>query len=340
MTIQPDGKIVVAGQSFTAEVSGISVFALVRYNTNGSLDTSFDGDGKLSTEFAAGNADVRSVFLQSDGKIVAAGNRNLARYLGNGTLDNTFGGGGRVLISGMNIFAAAIQPDGGIVIAGSGSPVQFSDFAVGRITPAGFFDPTFDTDGRVFVDFGTTNDSARSLVIQSDGKIVTAGFAGVTDSSVFALTRHNTDGSLDTTFSGDGKETTAFTVPNSAASGVALQSDGKIVAAGTAGGSAASDFALARYQNGGAPAASVTIGGRAVTAGGRGISKVRISLTDASGNVRTVSTSSFGYYSFTGVGTGQTYTLTARAKRATFANSPQVVFISGARGDLDFNALP
>ena len=88
------------------------------------------------------------------------------------------------------------------------------------------------------------------------------------------------------------------------------------------------------------PAAGVRISGRAVTAGGRGVGKVRVSLTDAGGNTRTVLTGSFGFYSFDGVATGQTYTIAAQNKATTFANSPQVVFIGGARNDLDFNGLP
>lgn len=122
-----------------------------------------------------------------------------------------------------------------------------SFFALARYNPDGSLDPTFDGDGRVTNQLGT-GDQARSVAIQRDGKIVAAGlacgfcFPAARD---FGVARYNPDGSLDTTFSGDGKVTTDFGFANDQAFGTALQSDGKIVAAGVAGGT----FALARLQD-------------------------------------------------------------------------------------------
>jgi uncharacterized delta-60 repeat protein len=97
----------------------------------------------------------------------------------------------------------------------------------------------------VTTNFTRGNDIAFGVAIQSDGKIVAAGRAGGSGGR-FALVRYNPDGSLDATFSGDGKVTTNFTAGDDVALGVAIQADGKIVAAGGAGSTNAR-FALARY---------------------------------------------------------------------------------------------
>ena len=121
-----------------------------------------------------------------------------------------------------------IQADGKIVICGTAA----TDFLLVRFNANGSLDLTFDTDGVVTTDFGSSNDSCTGLAMQSDGMIVAAGVtgAGATD---FALARYTTIGNLDPTFDGDGKTTTNI-LGVDAANGVAIQTDGKIVAAGTA----------------------------------------------------------------------------------------------------------
>jgi uncharacterized delta-60 repeat protein len=256
VAIQGDGKIVAAGT--TADVSGISDFALARYNTDGSLDTAFDGDGKVTTDFAGLSDEANAISIQGDGKIVAAGVARiglngpqdfaLARYNTDGSLDTTFGGDGKVTtdFAGANdqAHAVAIQGDGKIVAAG----LAGSDFALARYNTDGSLDTTFGGDGKVTTDFAGPTDQAHAVAIQGDGKIVAAGFAG--SDFDFALARYNTDGSLDTTFGGDGKVTTDFAGSGSRdeAHAVAIQGDGKIVAAGLAVVSGIFDFALARYR--------------------------------------------------------------------------------------------
>src|SRR5919106_2509881 len=128
----------------------------------GDLDPTFDGDGKVTTDFAADLDEARGVAIQEDGKIVAAG------------------------------FAGA-------------------EFGLARYNTDGALDTTFDGDGKVTTDFAGSTDQAFGVAIQGDGKIVAGGcvscFTGTDD---FALARYNTDGSLDTTFSGDGNVTTDF----------------------------------------------------------------------------------------------------------------------------------
>jgi uncharacterized delta-60 repeat protein len=261
VAIQSDGKIVVAGGSN-------SDFALARYNSNGSLDTTFDGDGVVTTDF--GNSDTAfSVAIQSDGKIVVAGfsfnGRNgdfaLARYNSDGGVDYSFGSGGKVAtdFSGDydGAFSVAIQRDGKIVVAGGSDhngSIRLHDFALARYDSNGILDPTFGSGGKVTTDFGGNDEGAKSVAIQSDGKIVVAGHSGnVGSNNYFALTRYESNGSLDTTFDGDGKVTTDFGSGFDRAYGVAIQSDGKIVVAGFSADSINEDFALARFNVSEAP---------------------------------------------------------------------------------------
>src|SRR6266542_4476130 len=150
VAIQADGKIVAAGGTFSAFYH--DKFALARYNADGTLDTSFGGDGKVTTHFAAGSEDgAHAVAIQANGKIVAAGNSHLsnerfalARYNSDGKLDTSFGGDGKVttrFAAGSYDFASAvaIQPDGKVVAAGdSSSPfLYFDKFALARYNSDG-----------------------------------------------------------------------------------------------------------------------------------------------------------------------------------------------------------
>ena len=261
VAIQSDGKIVVAGESGNSP--GNRDFALTRYNANGSLDISFDGDGKVTTDFGSRFDDVAySVAIQSDGKIVVAGyslnsggnwDFALTRYNANGSLDISFDGDGKVTTDFGGALdravSVAIQSDGKIVAAGYSDNGSNRDFALTRYNSNGSLDTTFDGDGKVTTDFGSI-DTALSVAIQSDGKIVVAGYSGNTPFNWdFALTRYNSNGSLDTTFDGDGKVTTAIGISSDYAFSVAIQSDGKIVAAGYSdNGSSNRDFALTRYN--------------------------------------------------------------------------------------------
>ena len=156
VALQPDGKIVVAG--FTETSVGIDV-AVVRLNANGSPDTSFHKDGKL-----------------------------------------TFGFGGVDLA-----LAVAMQPDGKIVLAGTGNPNR--DVAVVRLSANGSFDSSFDQDGIVGVDFGS-QDGGQAVALQPNGKIVVAGYTFVGND--VAVVRLNPNGSPDAGFGTNGKLTFDF----------------------------------------------------------------------------------------------------------------------------------
>ncbi|MGI8836580.1 MAG: hypothetical protein ACR2H4_08070 [Pyrinomonadaceae bacterium] len=271
VAIQSDGKIVAAGTSRNFPNFD---FAVVRYNTDGTLDTSFNGTGKVITQ----GGQAFSVAIQADGKIVAAGysfngaNRAdfaVVRYNTNGSLDTLFNGTGKVVTpvgssdSSDIAFSVAIQSDGKIVAAGTSRYDSEGDFAVVRYNTNGTLDTSFGGTGKVVTSVSSSGDYARSVAIQSDGKILVVGDignGGLFNGIDFAVVRYNTDGSLDTSFGGTGRVVTP--VGNSSfANSVAIQSDGKIVVAGATGDSPGgtdfidSEFVVVRYLGDGAPAA-------------------------------------------------------------------------------------
>src|SRR5260221_460199 len=123
--------------------------------------------------------------------------------------------------------SVAVQADGTIVVAGW-SDSHPTNFMLARLSASGALDPSFSGDGYVFTDFAGDADQADAVLIQPDGKIVAAGRAKVGGDYDFAVARYNPDGSLDTTFSGDGKATVGFG-GDDAAMDIARQSDGKLV---------------------------------------------------------------------------------------------------------------
>jgi uncharacterized delta-60 repeat protein len=256
--VDASDRIVVAGHA-----SGLgSRFALARFNEDGTLDTTFGDDGRVMTNFTPRYDGAWGVAIQADGKIVAAGDSGLgsgnsgfavARYNENGTLDTSFNGDGKITIQFTTrddpVAGLALAADGKIVVSG-GSAVGGANprFAVARLDTNGALDPTFSGDGRVMTDLkatGSNYDYANAVVVQADGKIVAGGFSA----QRFALVRYHGDGTLDTTFGGDGKVRTDVTRYQDTITGLAVQSDGAIVAAGIAGVDGPNPgFALARYE--------------------------------------------------------------------------------------------
>jgi uncharacterized delta-60 repeat protein len=242
--IQPDGKIVVVGGSFST--SGAD-FALVRYLRNGARDASFSTDGRVRTNFGA-NESASAVARQSDGKILVAGSDNndilLARYLPSGTLDITFSGDGRVRTNlgvGEFVNAMALQADGKIVLAGTSVTSFDCDFFLARYLPNGTLDTTFGGNGWVTTDLGGC-EQAFAMAVQPDDKIVVAGESEADRPSDVTLARYLPNGTLDASFNGNGWVTTDLRSLD-IARGLALQADGKIVVAGESG----SMLFLARY---------------------------------------------------------------------------------------------
>lgn len=264
--MQFDGKIVVAGFMASQYFQGNAVFALVRYKTNGTLDSIFGINGKLTTAIRDLYDVITSVGIQSDGKIVVAGwsyhktnfengpDIALARYNTNGTLDTTFGIEGKV-ITPIGEFCIAtklsILDDKKIIVSGSTYNGSDWDFALVRYNTDGTLDNSFGTGGIVTTAIGAGNDYANSSLIQPDHKIIVTGSSVDVSHSNFALVRYNQDGSLDNTFGSNGMVTTAIDSNNSYLFSVAMQNNGEIIGAGaTRINDTISNFALARYITG------------------------------------------------------------------------------------------
>jgi uncharacterized delta-60 repeat protein len=148
--------------------------------------------------------------------------------------------------------AQAIQADGRVIAVGSAYNGSDDDFALTRYNGDGSLDTTFGTGGKVTTDFASGADGATAVALQGDGGIVVAGHAQQGASSVFAVARYHSDGSLDDGFGAGGKVTIAFADFDAGAHAVAVEPDGKIVAAGYAWNGSDSDFALLRLDASGA----------------------------------------------------------------------------------------
>ncbi|NIJ54310.1 T9SS type A sorting domain-containing protein [Dyadobacter arcticus] len=269
--LQPDGKIILAGYSQDAVNNDLNM-AMARYNANGSLDDSFGIEGKVIVEIGEAGLvqSIRSIALQSDGKIVGAGYTEqinaaqdeisnvvaLIRLTQNGLLDNSFGNGGIVQTAiGKNDVAAAIavQPNNRILVLGKTKAVKYgyTDFLLLRYKSDGQLDPVFGQDGIVITSFDNTDDEGSALILQPDSKILAAGFTAKNNGSTvdFALCRYNSNGSLDLGFGDSGKISTDFIGSLDFGSCIALQQNARIIVGGYARKGTDYDFALARYQN-------------------------------------------------------------------------------------------
>ncbi|MBI4658648.1 MAG: VCBS repeat-containing protein [Verrucomicrobia bacterium] len=255
VALQPDGKILVAGSSLPG-----GTLVAVRYQANGTLDTSFGTGGKASASFGGGAESASAMLLQPDGKVVVVGLSNagsccfssvLARFNADGSVDTTFGTNGKATTdlssNDDGPSAAVLQADGKIVLAGYTSGASGgggdSQFALVRYLANGSLDASFGSGGKVITDVNAT-DNAFAVAVQPDGKLVAAGRANGSSNSDFALARYNTDGSLDTSFGTGGKVTTDVGGSGDQVHALVVQSDGKIVAAGHN----SSDVVLARYN--------------------------------------------------------------------------------------------
>jgi uncharacterized delta-60 repeat protein len=258
MALQPDGKIVLTGHGSGATTDFISA----RLNTDGSLDTNFNTTGIVTTPVGAASDFSQTVVLQPDGKIVVAGSANVgffntaaARYHSNGSLDTNFNTTGTVVSAigavSDGIYNLALQPDGKIVGVGS-SNAGANRFACVRYNTDGSFDTTFNGNGKVTTVVLGNNDTARRVLLQPDGKVISAGLALTGGNYDYALVRYNTDGSLDTNFNTTGFVTTSSSTTLPFYPSIALQADGKILTTSAIDtGGFVIDLVLYRYNTNG-----------------------------------------------------------------------------------------
>lgn len=247
--IQPDGKIIVGIQT---KINFNWDFVLLRYNTDGSLDSTFDSDGivrNLSSEQDV----IYDIALQNDGKIVAVGYVNnsnndvyVVRYNANGSIDTSFATNGFFtydFASNHNYaFAVAVASDNKIIIGGNYQNGPISSAFVARLNTNGTFDTSFDSDGILIQ---TTDETISDVLLQSDNKIITVG----TSNGKFGVWKLNTSGVFESSFGTNGKVETVVNINYCLANNVALQPDGKIVVVGTTYGSPFSKYGVVRYTN-------------------------------------------------------------------------------------------
>jgi len=244
LSIQPDGKIVIAGISIGPTGDE---FAVARYNSDGTPDTSFDSDGRVVT-VQIGVNQVNAVAIQPDGKIVAGGTTganqaSIVRYNANGSLDPSFSGDGIVSLTfgtASEINSLRIQWDGKIVLGGFIDEGSGRDFLLVRLNSDGSLDPSFGTGGKVVTPIGPAENEAAKIALQPDGKIVAAGFASNGSNIDYAVARYNPNGTLDASqlfgsetslFGSGGIVTSSFGQSDYGAS-VAIQPDGAILVGG------------------------------------------------------------------------------------------------------------
>lgn len=306
MAVQPDGKYVVAG-------TGEDQFALIRYNTDGSVDTAFGRYGKVTTSFNVGKCVATAVKVQSDGKIVMAGYILIdgisvvtdafavVRYNSDGSVDSSFSGDGKVItmIAGstqQSVIRAnglAIQPDGKIVVVGSAKIGAHSDFALVRYNSDGSPDTSFSGDGQLTTAIGAGDDAANAVIIAFN-KIIVAGSSSNGSDLDFAVARYNIDdGSPDLTFDTDGKVTTQpqFGTSEDIATALTIQlgnaatQPDRIVVTGSSSGVTNRDFAVVRYNLDGSLDNTFDTDGKVVTSIGTGDDAPAAVMVQSSGSI-------------------------------------------------------
>ncbi len=264
IALQSDGKILAVGQASNGSNSDI---AIVRYNPDGTLDATFDGDGRAMFDVAGANDMARSVAVHPDGRIAIAGNGFvgsnsdivLVRLDPDGSLDSSFdgnlGNGNGIIAtpvgSGHDFgYSVAFQPDGKIVAAGYYSGPASIDSVVLRYNVDGVLDTTFSDDGKAVNAYSPDDvDEALAMALQPDGRIVIAGcIRGNGRLNDYVIARLDANGNRDQTFGDDGFTIVQFSPSPDIALGVAIQADGKIVAAGFANNGTNNDFGVTRVN--------------------------------------------------------------------------------------------
>jgi uncharacterized delta-60 repeat protein len=248
--VQDDGKIVLAG-AFSAPYEPADL-ALFRYNSTGSIDSTFGINGIVLTN--CGSSDYAySIVKLNDGKFIVTGGNGqtfLAKYTSDGVLDPTFGTNGVVItdptVYSESFYSLAIQDDGKILMAGNINIPDTANFLIARFLPDGSVDHTFTSDGLIIFNSLYGNDYSKSISVLSDGKILLVG--GCTDSGVTQLMRFNSDGTLDHTYGINGIVYTTL-ISSYYQIDACLQSNDKLVIAGTVYDfQGYDDFGLVRFN--------------------------------------------------------------------------------------------
>ena len=282
IAIQPDNKIVAVGRAIVG-VGGYD-FSISRYNANGRLDSTFNFDGKADLDFFGGFDFGEAVVVQTDGKIIVAGNVSnsgtvnfgLARFYPNGLIDSTFGINGKVytpINSESGAWGLALQTDGKIVAVGNAGSGFNAEFALARYNQDGMLDTSFNNNGIVTTKITNAKAVGNAIAIQPDGKIVICG--ALRDGSFFdfATLRYHANGLIDSSFSLDGIVTTDFNGKDDLGFDIALQQDGKILVVGFSKDGTDQKFAIVRYNLDGTLDNNFNTSGKVTTDFGKGINR-------------------------------------------------------------------
>ena len=261
--LEDDGKIIAVGREGGSGSPSQNVFALCRYNTDGTLDRTFGIEGKVIT--AINNVDdvATSVAIRKNKKILIAGwsyegfnpNFALVQYNYDGSLDQTFGTDGKIVTSfpfSSLAWSLAIQKDDRIILSGASFDSKYYNFTLVRYNAYGSLDTTFGLNGHVVSKIGVGDNFARAVKVQSDGKILVAGYSLDTNLKYdFTLAQYDTTGGLDKTFGINGIVTTSISGFNDWAFSIAIQNNGKIIVGGDAHfNDTISSFAITQYMPG------------------------------------------------------------------------------------------
>lgn len=256
-TLQQDGKAILVGFSRNS-LDMDTMACIARYTLAGSLDSTFDLDGKISFPY---NGIISAVTMQNDHKILVAGcvfngsnlDFNIMRYNPDGQLDNSFGTAGEVItdfgFSNDNLFSVNTQADGKIIASGTSD----NECALVRYNADGSLDLSFGIGGKITTSIGGgVLDAATSTAVQSDGKIYASGFSLTPGGDgEFVLVRYDVNGYLDPSFDSDGIVTTNIVpLELDAAASMILQPDGRIIVAGGSYNGNDVDFCIVRYLSG------------------------------------------------------------------------------------------
>ena len=243
VALQPNGQIVVVGSTW-ANGPGYRL-AVARYNPDGSLDTGFGTNGFQVTTTTNGGR-LLCVAIRDDGYIIAGGVQLggtadekflVARYTPDGEPDPSFDGEGFAMIDITPDDDAAsdiaLEPGGGILIAGYCGVGTDAGMVLVRLAADGSLDPSLGGDGIVIQQLSTDHDAAYTVLRQpADGKILVGGVTTFLPMVFIVVARYNTDGTLDTSFAGDGIYQSPHPGLNFPGNMV-LAPDGRIVIGGT-----------------------------------------------------------------------------------------------------------
>lgn len=318
ITLAPDGKIIVAGDYFSASFTTETL--VYRLHTDGSVDSAFGSQGRYvsSQGSTMGDANIpKAIAIMPDGGVVIVGtfNKNLGatdpiimRLTADGLPFPGFGNQGRLQLSTPGISdsfnGVTVTPNGRIVAVGM---YEFRFYVV-RMFDNGMLDISFSDDGRVTTP--TMIGTANSVFVRPGGKLFVTGTGYDGSITSFGAAAYDFNGSLDTSYSGDGQLVFNFNSTRTDATCAAADGLGRILIAGI---NDHNYFALARLYT--PDPAPVTVSGWAVTPSGNPIRGIYVELTDPAGQTRYALTSSLGYFQLNNILTGRTYNLSVSSKK-------------------------